>query len=166
MPRKQIRNVVTVDFNLSAGKDGELGSIVQWQRKVSKTSWQRSKACNKCRNVVFISTLMRCIARANSSLSNIPSQSVSANFQTFPSTWNPVAIKCLKDIIFTFQHGTLFGRWDFIISSLAARPSKKYFSIAEVIKLDLTSNFSLVLFQAVENLVVLWLVLCHHPSSS
>merc|ERR1719356_1246979 len=27
-----------------------------------------------------------------------------------------------------------------------------------------TSNFSLVLFQAVEDLVVLWFVLCHHPS--
>merc|ERR1719220_124462 len=27
-----------------------------------------------------------------------------------------------------------------------------------------TSNFSLVLLQAVEDLVVLWFVLCHHPS--
>merc|ERR1719153_2151524 len=27
-----------------------------------------------------------------------------------------------------------------------------------------TSNFSLVLFQAVEDFVVLWFVLCHHPS--
>merc|ERR1719422_1807247 len=27
-----------------------------------------------------------------------------------------------------------------------------------------TSNFSLVLLQTVEDLVVLWFVLCHHPS--
>merc|ERR1719209_2451678 len=27
-----------------------------------------------------------------------------------------------------------------------------------------TSNFSFVLFQAVEDFVILWFVLCHHPS--
>ena len=53
----------------------------------------------------MIMTLMRCMARANSSWSSIPSLSVSARRQTFPST--------------------LLGSWDFIISSFADRPEKE-----------------------------------------
>merc|ERR1719204_688754 len=57
-----------------------------------------------------------CWADGTSSLSNIPSQSVSANFQTFPST--------------------LLGRWDFIISSLAARPVTFPLSCSKLLKIS------------------------------
>merc|ERR1719204_1800285 len=96
-----------------------------------------------------------CWADGTSSLSNIPSQSVSANFQTFPST--------------------LLGRWDFITVqhsiaiSIRQLPNFSKHLVGQMGFHHLllgrtTSNFSLVLLQTVEDLVVLWFVLCHHPS--
>ena len=123
MPWKHIRNVVTVDFYLNTEKEGELGSIVQWQRKVSKTSWQRSKACKKCSVYLHLDEM-----HSKSEFFTVQ-HSIAIRIRQLPNFSKHLESSCDQMPQRHFFHGTLLGRWDFIISSLAARPSKKYFSI-------------------------------------
>ena len=95
--------------------------------------------------VLIIVTLMRCMARANSSWSSIPSLSVSARRQTFPST--------------------LLGSWDFIISSFADRPEKENINILVAYPCLLTCDLAAGYLQPVEDLIILRLVFLHDPST-
>merc|ERR1712012_670075 len=85
----RIKNLV-VGFNGYSNQNPFFEGGTRW----SGSSWGRSKPSSL--------TFMRCMAKANSSASNIPSLSTSDNFQILPRT--------------------LFGSFDLIISCLAEAP--------------------------------------------
>ena len=84
------------------------------------------------------------MASANSSMSSIPSLSVSASFQIFPNS--------------------LLGRFDFIISAFAARPFGKVLQFIICICI-LTCHFAFFLLESVEDFIVLRLLPLNYPTS-